>query len=81
MAYRVVSRFSALQKTCMTNDCLLKRVNWGEACAAPNHIYYPLINIPPSEGVIIRQTKNPFLGVIFDEDHGFEGPRAPKRSP
>ena len=29
---------------------------------------------------MIIQTKNPFPGVIFDEDqdHDFEGPRAPK---
>ena len=28
--------------------------------------------------MIISQTKNPFLRVIFDEDHDFEGLRAPK---
>ena len=29
-------------------------------------------------GVIISQPKTSFLGVVFDGDHGFEGPRAPK---
>ena len=28
--------------------------------------------------MIISQTKNPFLGVVFDEDHDFEGLSAPK---
>ena len=38
-----------------------------------------LINTPPpTEGVIISQTIFRFLGVIFDGDHGFEGPRSPK---
>ena len=30
------------------------------------------------EGVINSQPKIPFLGVVFDVDHDFEGPRAPK---
>ena len=38
----------------------------------------PLINTPTQRGVIISQTKTSFLGVVFDEDHDFEGPRAPK---
>ena len=43
------------------------------------HIYCPLINTPPPpEGVIISQPKTSFLGVVFDVDHDFEGPRAPK---
>ena len=29
-------------------------------------------------GVIFIQPEIPFLGVIFDEDHDFEGPRAPR---
>ena len=29
-------------------------------------------------GVIISQPKTSFLGVVFDVDHDFEGPRAPK---
>ena len=38
----------------------------------------PLINTPPpTEGVIISQPIFRFLGVIFDEDHDFEGPRSP----
>ena len=28
--------------------------------------------------MIIIQPKIPFLGVVFDEDHDFEGPRFPK---
>ena len=28
--------------------------------------------------MILSQPKNPFLGVVFDVDHDFEGPRAPK---
>ena len=32
----------------------------------------------PSEGVIIIQPKTSFLGIVFDVDHDFEGPRAPK---
>ena len=31
--------------------------------------------------MIIIQPKKPFMGVIFDEDHDFEGPRAPKAHP
>ena len=38
----------------------------------------PLINTPHPEGVIISQPKTSFLGVVFDVDHDFEGPRAPK---
>ena len=39
----------------------------------------PLINTPPPpEGVIISQPILRFLGVIFDRDHDFEGPRSPK---
>ena len=38
----------------------------------------PLINTPHPEGVIISQPKIPFLGVVFDVDHDFEGPRAPR---
>ena len=38
----------------------------------------PLINTPTPEGVIISQPIFRFLGVIFDLDHDFEGPRAPK---
>ena len=37
-----------------------------------------LINTPSPEGVIINQPISRFLGVIFDGDHDFEGPRAPK---
>ena len=45
-------------------------------------IYSPLINTPhPPEGVIISQLKKMFLGVVFDVDHDFEGPRAPKAYP
>ena len=43
------------------------------------HIWCPLINTPPTQrGVIIIQPKTLFLGVVFDVDHDFEGPRAPK---
>ena len=46
------------------------------------NILYPLINTPPPpEGVIISQPKTSFLGVVFDVDHDFEGPRAPKAHP
>ena len=39
----------------------------------------PLINTPPlTEGGIIRKPIFRFLGVIFDGDHDFEGPRSPK---
>jgi len=39
---------------------------------------YPLINTPsPTQGVIISQPIFRFLGVIFDGDHDFEGPRSP----
>ena len=37
----------------------------------------PLINTPYPERVIISQQKTSFLGVVFDGDHDFEGPRAP----
>ena len=37
-----------------------------------------LINTPTPEGVIISQPKNSFMGVIFDVDHDFEGPRSPR---
>ena len=37
----------------------------------------PLINTPTPEGVIISQPIFRFLGVIFDGDHDFEGPRSP----
>ena len=33
---------------------------------------------PPTRGVIISQPKTSFLGMVFDGDHDFEGPRAPK---
>ena len=36
------------------------------------------MNTPYPEGVIISQPKTSFLGVVFDVDHDFEGPRAPK---
>ena len=36
------------------------------------------MNTPHPEGLITSQPKNMFLGVVFDGDHGFEGPRAPK---
>ena len=38
---------------------------------------FPLINTPTPEGVIISQPIFRFLGVIFDGDHDFEGPRSP----
>ena len=38
----------------------------------------PLINPPYPEGVIKSQPKTSFLGSVFDVDHDFEGPRAPK---
>ena len=41
-------------------------------------IFCPLINTPHPEGVIISQPKTSSLGVVFDVDHDFEGPRAPK---
>ena len=31
--------------------------------------------------MIISQPKTSFLGVVFDVDHDFEGPRAPKAHP
>ena len=42
------------------------------------YILCPLINNPHPEEVIISQPKTSFLGVVFDVDHDFEGPRAPK---
>ena len=42
------------------------------------YILCPLINTPTQRGVIISQPKTSFLGVVFDVDHDFEGPRAPK---
>ena len=39
---------------------------------------FPLINTPTPEGMIISQPIFRFLGVIFDRDHDFEGPRSPK---
>ena len=46
----------------------------------PLHVYIlcPLINPPHPEGVIISQPKTSFLVVVFDGDHDFEDPRAPK---
>ena len=41
-------------------------------------ILYPPINTPTQRGVIISQPKTSSLGVVFDVDHDFEGPRAPK---
>ena len=39
---------------------------------------FPLINTPTPRGVIISQPIFGFLGVVFDVDHDFEGPRSPK---
>ena len=39
---------------------------------------FPLINTPHPEGVIISQPNTSFLGMIFDVDHDFEGPRSPR---
>ena len=41
-------------------------------------IYCPLINTPHPERGIISQPIFRFLGAVFDVDHDFEGPRAPK---
>ena len=42
------------------------------------YILCPLINTPHPEGVILSQPKKSVVGVVFDVDHDFEGPRAPK---
>ena len=34
--------------------------------------------LPSLRGVILSQHTTPFLGVVFDGDHDFEGPRFPK---
>ena len=39
------------------------------------------MNTPTPEVARISQPKISFLGVVFDVDHDFEGPRAPKSSP
>ena len=52
-------------------------VNHPYMCIYRIYICFPLISTPILRGVIIIQQKNSFLGVIFDEGHDFEGPRAP----
>ena len=62
---------------------------WGMVTSAVYHPYMYIcrkynivsaINTPTPEGVIISQPKTSFLGVVFDVDHDFEGPREPHSS-